>query len=76
MSAAEADINRPHFGQVYMWSLIIIGVVIFHWLMRDTRVLIVASKMPWWLLGINWSVIILLLILSQESSSAFIYFQF
>jgi D-alanyl-lipoteichoic acid acyltransferase DltB (MBOAT superfamily) len=57
-------------------TVIIIGVVIFHWLMRDTRVLIVASKMPWWLLGIIWSVIVLLLILSQESSSAFIYFQF
>jgi len=28
MSAAEADINRPHFGQVYMWTLIIMGVVI------------------------------------------------
>jgi len=28
MSAAEADLNRPQFGQVYMWSLIIMGVVI------------------------------------------------
>jgi D-alanyl-lipoteichoic acid acyltransferase DltB (MBOAT superfamily) len=57
-------------------TVIIIGVVIFHWLMRDTRVLIVAAKMPWWLLGLLWAVILILLILSQESSSAFIYFQF
>jgi alginate O-acetyltransferase complex protein AlgI len=57
-------------------SVIIIATVIFHWLMRDTRVLIVAAKMPWWLLGLIWSVILILLILSQESSSAFIYFQF
>lgn len=56
--------------------VIIFFVVIFHWLMRNTRVLIVAEKMPWWLLGIVWSVLLLLLILSQESSSSFIYFQF
>ncbi|MEO6407003.1 MAG: MBOAT family O-acyltransferase [Ferruginibacter sp.] len=57
-------------------SVIIFFVVIFHWLMRNTRVLIVAEKLPWWLLGIIWSVLLLLLIWSQESSSSFIYFQF
>jgi D-alanyl-lipoteichoic acid acyltransferase DltB (MBOAT superfamily) len=57
-------------------SVIIVLIVIFHWLMRNTRVLIVAEKMPWWLLGIIWSVLLLLLIWSQESSSSFIYFQF
>jgi alginate O-acetyltransferase complex protein AlgI len=57
-------------------SVIITGMVIFHWIMRNTRVLVVAEKMPWWLLGIVWSVLLLLLIWSQESSSSFIYFQF
>ena len=28
MSAAEMDVNRPHFGQVYMWSLVTAGAVI------------------------------------------------
>src|ERR1043165_9972467 len=28
MSAAEVDINRAQFGQVYMWSLVIAGAVI------------------------------------------------
>ena len=28
MSAAEVDVNRPHFGQVYMWSLVTAGAVI------------------------------------------------
>lgn len=56
--------------------VIIFFVIIFHWLMRNTRVLIVAEKLPWWLLGLIWSAILLLLILSQESSSSFIYFQF
>jgi len=28
MSAAEVDVNRPHFGQVYMWSLVTTGAAI------------------------------------------------
>jgi signal transduction histidine kinase/CheY-like chemotaxis protein len=28
MSAAEIDINRQHFGQIYMWSLVTAGAVI------------------------------------------------
>src|ERR671916_2612238 len=28
MSAAEVDINRPQFGQVYMWSLVTAGAAI------------------------------------------------
>ena len=57
-------------------SVIIVLMVSFHWIMRNTRVLQEAEKIPWWLLGIIWSVLLLLLIWSQESSSSFIYFQF
>ncbi len=28
MSVAEVNVNRPHFGQVYMWSLVIAGAAI------------------------------------------------
>src|SRR5688500_13217720 len=28
MSAAEVNVNRHHFGQVYMWSLVIAGAII------------------------------------------------
>src|SRR5215203_5855754 len=28
MSAAEVEVNRPHFGQVYMWSLVTAGALI------------------------------------------------
>ena len=57
-------------------SLITIGLVACHWMMRNTRVLNVTSKMPWWLLGTVWAIMLILLIWSQESSSSFIYFQF
>ena len=79
---------RSMFGQVHdgtalLTTLAIIKVmviitlmVIFHWVMRNTKVLSVAYKMPWWLVGLIWTVLLLLLIWSQESSSSFIYFQF
>lgn len=70
-------------GEVLLTSLSIIKVAVimvllisFHWLMRNTRVLTVAEKMPWWLLGLIWAVLLLLLIWSQESGGSFIYFQF
>jgi alginate O-acetyltransferase complex protein AlgI len=57
-------------------SLIIVALVISHWLMRNTMVLKVTGKMPWWLLGIVWASMLLLIALSQNASSSFIYFQF
>ncbi len=57
-------------------TVIITGMLGFHWFMRNRRVLGVAERMPWWLLALVWSAMLILLILSQESSSSFIYFQF
>jgi D-alanyl-lipoteichoic acid acyltransferase DltB (MBOAT superfamily) len=57
-------------------AIITVLLVICHWLMRNTRVLNVANKTPWWLLGIVWAGMLILLILSQESTGSFIYFQF
>ena len=51
-------------------------IVLFHWFMRNTKVLDVAYKLSWWSLSLIWSVLILLLIWAQESGSSFIYFQF
>jgi alginate O-acetyltransferase complex protein AlgI len=61
---------------IYKVAIITVVLVIAHWLMRNTMVLKVAGKMPWWLLGITWSIMILLIMLSQNATSSFIYFQF
>jgi D-alanyl-lipoteichoic acid acyltransferase DltB (MBOAT superfamily) len=61
---------------VYKVSIIMVLLVIAHWLMRNTMVIPVVSKMPWWLLGIVWAAMLLLITLSQNASSSFIYFQF
>ena len=57
-------------------SIIVFIMVIAHWLMRNTKILEVIPRISWWAFAICWSVIVLLLIWSQESSSSFIYFQF
>ncbi len=57
-------------------AFVVPAIVLFHWFMRDTKVLDVAHKMSWWSLGIVWSILILFLIWAQESGSSFIYFQF
>jgi len=56
--------------------IIIPLIVIFHWFMRNTKVLDVAYKLTWFWLGMVWSVLILMLNWAQESGGSFIYFQF
>ena len=53
-----------------------VGLVGAHWLMRDTSLTRVAARVPWWLLGLGWATMLVLLVLTQKSSSSFIYFQF
>lgn len=57
-------------------AVIIICMVACHWMMRNTRVLNVANKASWWAVGMVWAIMLILLIVSQESSNSFIYFQF
>jgi D-alanyl-lipoteichoic acid acyltransferase DltB (MBOAT superfamily) len=57
-------------------SIIITFMVIAHWLMRNTKVLDLIPKISWWVVGMIWALLVILLIWSQESSSSFIYFQF
>ena len=57
-------------------AVIVTFMVLFHWIMRNTKITDTIPKLPWWIVGIIWAVILILLIWSQESSSSFIYFQF
>jgi alginate O-acetyltransferase complex protein AlgI len=70
--------GRPLLTTLAMLKIgVIISVMlIIHWLLRNTRVLDLVYRLPWWLTGLVWTSMVLLLILSQESSSSFIYFQF
>lgn len=55
----------------------VIGLLFLtHWFMRDTSVKQVADKTPWWVIGIVWAIMLILLAIAQGSSEQFIYFQF
>lgn len=55
----------------------VIGLMFLcHWIMRNRSVKEVASKVPAWVLGVIWSLMIFLIIISQGSGEQFIYFQF
>ncbi len=57
-------------------AFIIPLMLVFHWLTRNRNVLDMAHKMSWVTVGTVWAFFIIALIFAQESSSAFIYFQF
>jgi alginate O-acetyltransferase complex protein AlgI len=57
-------------------TVIIVLMLIIHWLLRNTKILDIVHRLPWWVTGVVWSFMMILLFLSQESSSSFIYFQF
>ena len=61
---------------IYKVLIVILFIVIFHWFMRDTKVLAVAAKLRWWVLTLVWTILLVGIILAQESTSSFIYFQF
>src|SRR5688572_2984236 len=57
-------------------AVVTVLVLATHWFMRNTSVLAVAQKTKWWVVGLVWASMLILLILSQKSSDSFIYFQF
>jgi alginate O-acetyltransferase complex protein AlgI len=54
----------------------ITAMVTIHWRMRDTTIEAVVQKMPAWLIGLALGVMLFLVIITQGSGNAFIYFQF
>lgn len=57
-------------------SLLTLLVLVCHWHMRDRSLKLVASRIPWWLLTLVWSAMLIVLTLTQKSTNSFIYFQF
>ena len=52
------------------------ALVAIHWRMRDTSIEAVVQKTPAWLIGLALGVMLFLVIITQGSGNAFIYFQF
>ncbi len=74
---APEDANTPlptlWIIQVAITIAVLVGI---HWRMRDTDIEAVVQKTPAWLLGVTLAVMLFLIIITQGSGNAFIYFQF
>ncbi len=57
-------------------GIITAGLLGFQWYMREKSVVQVAGRLPVWGLGLVWTCMLIVLVLTQKSSNSFIYFQF
>jgi hypothetical protein len=62
--------------EILQVALVIVGLWIFHWRLRDTSLEAAVASKPAWLIGALWTVMLGAIILTQGSGNAFIYFQF
>ena len=64
------------YNDIIKVGIVILILFLSHWFMRDSSVKELAYKIPWWMLGIAWAIMIILLVVAQGSGEQFIYFQF
>ncbi len=57
-------------------GVVVAGMLIVQWWMRDRRFEDVVARCPWWAIAVFWSALLILIVLARGESSAFIYFQF
>lgn len=63
---------------VYMIQVIVVtlAMLIVHWKLRNSSVEALVAKTPWPIVGLVWGIMLFLIIITQGSGDAFIYFQF
>ncbi len=61
---------------IIMVSVVTIAMLLVHWRMRNTSLESVVAKTSWPVLGTLWGLMLFLIIITQGSGDAFIYFQF
>ena len=68
----------PVLPTIYMIevAVIITGILVVQWLMRNRSLEDVVSRAPWWLTGAVAAFMLFTVIVTQGSGEAFIYFQF
>ena len=69
---------EPVLATIYMIKVgvLITGIVATHWMMRERELEQVVSRTPWWLTGLVCAAMLFAVIVTQDSATAFIYFQF
>ncbi len=62
--------------EMIITASVICLLLVFSWAVRDRMMEDIIGEVPWWLGGVAWAGMIILLIITQGGSGAFIYFQF
>ena len=62
--------------EILQVALVTVGLWFAHWRLRHTSLEAAIGQKPSWLIGTTWTVMLGLIILTQGSGNAFIYFQF
>lgn len=57
-------------------AVVTVGLVLAHWIHRSIPLEAAAERIPRWAHGLVWAGMLILLLLTQGSDNAFIYFQF
>jgi alginate O-acetyltransferase complex protein AlgI len=65
-----------YLNEIIPAFVVVAGMVCVHWYMRATTKEAVIEKMPAWVIATVWTFMLFMLVISQGSDSAFIYFQF
>jgi hypothetical protein len=65
-----------YLNEIAPAAIVIAGMVFAHWRMRATSMEAVVEKSPAWLIGAVLTIMLFMLVITQGSDSAFIYFQF
>lgn len=65
-----------YLNEILPVALVIGGMVLTHWRMRNTTKEAIIEKTPAWAIGAVWALMLFMLVITQGSDSAFIYFQF
>ncbi len=70
--------GKPVLATVHiiMVTLVTLSMLLVHWRMRNTSLESVVAKTSWPVLGTLWGLMLFLIIITQGSGDAFIYFQF
>ncbi|WDI31470.1 hypothetical protein PUV54_16080 [Hyphococcus flavus] len=65
-----------YLNEIVPAAIIIAGMVATHWYLRMRSMEDVIAAAPKWLIGVIWTFMLFMLMITQGSDSAFIYFQF
>lgn len=65
-----------YLNEIIPAFLVIAGMVATHWAMRSTTKEAIIAKTPAWTIAVVWAFMLFMLVITQGSDSAFIYFQF